>query len=99
MSSGTDLLLQVPCLAGIDVAELERIPLRRVEFASGEWVFTPHSPSPDLFVVAEGAVEIFDASRPDELRRVTRAVPGGGRGGAPPGPPPPAAGAPAARPA
>jgi len=76
MSSGTDLLLQVPCLAGIDVAELERIPLRRVEFASGEWVFTPHSPSPDLFVVAEGAVEIFDASRPDELRRVTRAVPG-----------------------
>src|SRR3972149_2800311 len=76
MSSGTDLLLQVPCLAGIDVAELERIPLRRVEFASGEWVFTPHSPSPDLFVVAEGAVEIFDPPRPDELRRVTRAVPG-----------------------
>ena len=76
MPSGTDLLLQVPCLAGVDIAELERIPLRRVEFAAGEWVFTPHSPSPDLFFIAEGAVEIFDAARPDELRRVSRAVPG-----------------------
>src|SRR3970282_2968555 len=76
MPSGTDLLLQAPCLAGVDVAELERIPLRRVEFAAGEWVLTPHTPSPDLFFIAEGAVEIFDAARPDELRRVTRAVPG-----------------------
>jgi len=76
MPSGTDLLLQVPCLAGVDIAELERIPLRRVEFAAGEWVFTPHSPSLDLFFIAEGAVEIFDAARPDELRRVSRAVPG-----------------------
>ncbi len=76
MPSGTDLLLQVPCLAGVEIAELERIPLRRVEFAAGEWVFTPHSPSLDLFFIAEGAVEIFDAARPDELRRVSRAVPG-----------------------
>src|SRR3989304_4725620 len=76
MPSGTDLLLQVPCLAGVDIAELERIPLRRVEFAAGEWVFTPHSSSLDLFFVAEGVVEIFDAARPDELRRVTRAVAG-----------------------
>jgi hypothetical protein len=76
MPSGTDFLLQVPCLAGIDIAELERIPLRRVEFAAGEWVFTPHAPSPDLFFIAEGSVEVFDASRPDALRRVTRAFPG-----------------------
>jgi hypothetical protein len=76
MPSGTELLLQVPSLAGIDIAELERIPLRRVEFASGEWVFTPHAPSPDLFFVAEGTVEVFDASHPDELRKVTRAVAG-----------------------
>ena len=76
MPSGADLLLQVPCLAGIDIAELELIPLRRVELSAGEWVFTPHSPSPDLFFIAEGAVEIFDAARPEELRRVTRAIPG-----------------------
>src|SRR3972149_7449031 len=57
-------------------AELERIPLRRVEFAAGEWGFTPHSPPLALFFIAEGAVEIFDAARPDELRRVSRAVPG-----------------------
>src|SRR3972149_2273495 len=103
MPRGTDLLLQVPCLAGVDIAELERIPLRRVEFAAGEWVFTPHSSSLDLFFVAEGVVEIFDAARPDELRRVTRAVsgdvlgehrqgggaPGGGGPGAGGGRPPP----------
>jgi CRP-like cAMP-binding protein len=76
MPSGTDLLLQVPCLAGIDIAELERIPLRRAEFAAGEWVFTPHSPSPDLLFVAEGTVELLDASRADALRRVGRALPG-----------------------
>jgi hypothetical protein len=76
MPSGTELLLQVPCLAGIDIAELERIPLRRVEFAAGEWVFTPHATSPDLFLIADGSVEVFDAARPDELRLVTRGAPG-----------------------
>jgi hypothetical protein len=76
MASGSDLLLQVPCLSGIDIAELERIPLRRIEFAAGEWVFTPHAPSPDVFIVAEGTIEIFDAAKPDELRRVSRAVAG-----------------------
>jgi hypothetical protein len=76
MASGSDLLLQVPCLSGIDIAELERIPLRRIEFAAGEWVYTPHAPSQDVFIVAEGTVEIFDAARPDELRRVCRAVAG-----------------------
>jgi hypothetical protein len=73
MPSGAELLLQVPSLAGIDIADLERIPLRRVEFAAGEWVFTPHAPSPDLFFVAEGSVDMFDAARPSELRHVTRA--------------------------
>ena len=76
MASGSDLLLQVPCLSGIDIAELERIQLRRIEFGAGEWVFTPHTPSPDVFIVVEGTVEIFDAAKPDELRRVTRAVAG-----------------------
>src|SRR3990172_4761688 len=80
MPSGTDLLLKVPCLAGVDIAELERIPLRRVEFAAGEWVFTPHSPSPDLFFIAEGAVEIFDAARPNDLRRGTGPARGDVRG-------------------
>jgi hypothetical protein len=76
MPSGAELLLQVPSLAGIDIADLERIPLRRAEFAAGEWVFTPHAPSPDLFLVAEGSVEVFDAARPSELRHVTRAAVG-----------------------
>ncbi|HMK09913.1 MAG TPA: cyclic nucleotide-binding domain-containing protein, partial [Anaerolineales bacterium] len=76
MASGTDLLLQVPWLAGVDIAELERIPLRRVEFAAGEWIFTPHTPAPDLFVIGEGKVEILDAGRADHLRLVTRAVAG-----------------------
>ena len=76
MPSGADFLLQVPFLAAIDVGELERVPLRRVEFTGGEWVFTPHAPSPDLFLVLEGTVEVFEAARREELKRVTRAVPG-----------------------
>jgi len=73
MQPDLDVLLLAPCFAGIEIADLERISLRRAEFAPGEWVFTPHTPSRDVLFVAEGAVEILDASRRDNLRRVTQA--------------------------
>jgi CRP-like cAMP-binding protein len=73
MTRGLDLLLQAPFLAGLDVAELDRIPLRPMEFASGQWILTPRSASRDLFLLADGTVEILEAFRPDRLRRVTRA--------------------------
>ncbi len=76
MQTGIDLLLQVPCLAGIEGAELERIPLRRSDFSAGEWLFTPHTPARDLFLVADGSIEVFDASHPDRPRLITRATPG-----------------------
>ena len=76
MQRGVDLLLQAPCLAGIEVAELDRIPLRRSDFAAGEWLFTPHTPTRDLLLVADGSVEIFDASRPERLRPFTHAAAG-----------------------
>jgi len=76
MQTGIDLLLQAPCLAEIDGAELEGIPLRRTDFSAGEWLFTPHTPTRDLFLVADGSVEIFDASHPDRLLSLTRAAPG-----------------------
>jgi len=76
MERGLDLLLQAPCLTGIDIAELERIPLRRSDFAGGEWLFTPHTPARDLLLVADGAVEVFDASRPERLRPYARAAAG-----------------------
>ena len=68
MQRAIDLLVQAPCLAGIDIAELERVPLRRSDYSAGEWLFTPHTPTRDLYLVADGSVEVFDASRPDQLR-------------------------------
>lgn len=76
MDRGLDLLLQAPFLAGVDIAELERIPLRPVEFGAGQWILTPRSTTRDLLLLAEGTVEILDASRRDRLRRVTVAGPG-----------------------
>lgn len=76
MDRGLDLLQQAPFLAGVDIAELERISLRPVEFGAGQWIVTPRTPSRDLLFLAVGSVEILDASRRQELRRLTLAGPG-----------------------
>jgi hypothetical protein len=76
MLRGIELLLQAPCLAGVDNAELERVPLRRSDYAAGEWLFTPHTPTRDLYFIAAGSIDVFDASVHDRLRPLLRAVPG-----------------------
>lgn len=76
MLHGIDLLLQSPCLAGIDMTELERIPLRRADYAAGEWVFTPRNTGRELLFIGSGSVELFEAGRRRQLRRLTRAVAG-----------------------
>jgi CRP-like cAMP-binding protein len=76
MLHGIDLLLQAPCLAGIDISELEGIPLRRADYAAGEWIFTPNTVSRDLLFVAQGMLELLEARRRDHLTPLVRLGPG-----------------------
>ena len=74
MTGSAAFLRNVPVLAGLDDASLDRLAgqVRGVHIRAGDWIMRQGDAAESLFIVRTGRVEVVDEGPPETLIRVLR---------------------------